>query len=246
MKSNVLITGASIAGPALAWWLTRAGATVTVVERAPEFRDAGQNVDVRGAGRTVAQRMGLEDRIRELTTGEEAIAFVDENNRVKAEFPADVFGSSNGLTAELEILRRSRTALYEHTREDAEYIFSDRIHALDDQGDGVEVTFERGWFPPVRSGHCRRGHRVIDAQVGLWRGGTASSARPLHGLLHDPARRERRGGRALVQCARRSQHLSAAGQQRHDTRGTDPPAEAGGFRTANCGAAEGHAEGALC
>ncbi len=145
MERKVLITGASIAGPALAWWLTRAGATVTIVERAPEFRDAGQNVDVRGAGRTVVQRMDLEDRIRKLTTGEEGIAFVDENNRVKAEFPADVFGSSNGLTAELEILRGDLARLlYGHTRQDAKYIFGDRIHALDDQGDGVEVTFERG------------------------------------------------------------------------------------------------------
>ncbi len=166
MKSNVLITGASIAGPALAWWLTRAGATVTVVERASELRDAGQNIDVRGAGRTVVQRMGLEDRIRELTTGEEAIAFVDKNNNIKAQFPADLFGSSNGLTAELEILRGDLARLlYEHTLDNAEYIFGDRIRALDDQGDEVEVTFERS--------HPRRFDLVIVAE------GIGSSTRKL-------------------------------------------------------------------
>lgn len=59
MAKRILITGASIAGPALAWWLHHFGMEVTVVERAPEFRDGGQNIDVRGAARTVLERMGL-------------------------------------------------------------------------------------------------------------------------------------------------------------------------------------------
>lgn len=61
---KVLVTGASIAGPALAYWLARYGMDVTVVEKAPEFRDGGQTIDVRGAGRTVVQRMGIEALIR--------------------------------------------------------------------------------------------------------------------------------------------------------------------------------------
>ena len=40
-KRSVLITGASIAGPALAFWLRRQGGEVVVVERAPELRDGG-------------------------------------------------------------------------------------------------------------------------------------------------------------------------------------------------------------
>jgi 2-polyprenyl-6-methoxyphenol hydroxylase-like FAD-dependent oxidoreductase len=59
VSRRVLITGASIAGNTTAWWLGRAGFAVTVVERAPAFRDGGQNVDVRGIGRTILREMGV-------------------------------------------------------------------------------------------------------------------------------------------------------------------------------------------
>ncbi|CAF1227936.1 unnamed protein product, partial [Adineta steineri] len=49
-KSNVLIAGAGIAGPILAFWLSRAGMRSVVVERAPELRTAGQTIDIRGVG----------------------------------------------------------------------------------------------------------------------------------------------------------------------------------------------------
>ncbi|HYO68371.1 MAG TPA: FAD-dependent monooxygenase [Archangium sp.] len=144
MKRHVLITGASIAGPALAWWLVRHGMAVTVVERAREFRDGGQNIDVRGAGRTVVQRMGLEKAIRERTTHEEAIAFVDERNHVRARIGAEQF-NGNGPVAELEILRGELARLLlEHSRDSVDYVFGDRIAALHDHGDKVEVRFEHG------------------------------------------------------------------------------------------------------
>ena len=67
---DILISGASIAGPTAAYWLARAGHRVTVVERADSLRTAGQNVDVRGSGRDVLRRMGLEDTVAGHTTGE--------------------------------------------------------------------------------------------------------------------------------------------------------------------------------
>ncbi|WP_287746006.1 NAD-binding protein [Methylobacterium sp.] len=57
MSRRILVSGASIAGNALALSLCRLGFEVTVVERAPAFRDGGQNVDVRGVGRTVLRRL---------------------------------------------------------------------------------------------------------------------------------------------------------------------------------------------
>jgi 2-polyprenyl-6-methoxyphenol hydroxylase-like FAD-dependent oxidoreductase len=65
-----LIAGASIAGPALAYWLDRYGWRTTVVERAPRLRTGGQNVDLKGAGLQVIGRMGLEDQVRAAYTGE--------------------------------------------------------------------------------------------------------------------------------------------------------------------------------
>ena len=61
---HVLISGAGIAGPALAHWLAAAGWTTTVVERFDALRDTGQNLDVRGAAREVVRRMGLDDAVR--------------------------------------------------------------------------------------------------------------------------------------------------------------------------------------
>jgi 2-polyprenyl-6-methoxyphenol hydroxylase-like FAD-dependent oxidoreductase len=140
---NILITGASVAGPTLAWWLHRFGFAVTVVERAPAFRDGGQNIDVRGAGRTVLERMGLSDVVKNHGTGEQGFAFVDENDAVVAEFDEADLGSS--FTAELEILRGDLARLlYEHSRAHVTYRFGDSIKAVAESETGVRVTFGHG------------------------------------------------------------------------------------------------------
>ncbi|MBK5374528.1 FAD-dependent monooxygenase [Pseudomonas sp. TH43] len=141
---KVLITGASIAGPALAYWLSRQGMDVTVVERAPAFRDGGQTIDVRGAGRVVVQRMGLEERIRANTTHEQGIAFVDQDNCTKAFIAVDAF-DGDGPIAELEILRGELAKLLiQHSQDRVRYRFGDSIATLQDDGEQVQVRFEQG------------------------------------------------------------------------------------------------------
>lgn len=146
---TVLIAGAGVAGPTLAYWLERHGWAPTVLERAPELRRGGQNVDVRGAGRVVAARMGLEEAVRAAGTGERGLAFVDARGAVQAEFPATTQDESghggDGPTAELEILRGDLAQiLYDHTRDRLPYRFGDRITGLDDDGRRVRVAFEHG------------------------------------------------------------------------------------------------------
>ncbi|GAA1957252.1 FAD-dependent monooxygenase [Amycolatopsis minnesotensis] len=144
MSRTVLVSGASIAGPALAYWLRRHGMTPTVVERAPEPRPGGQTVDLRGAGRTVIERMGLEPAARDRVTHEEGLRFVDARGRVRASFAADALGG-DGFVTELELLRGELAdLLYQHTRHDAEYVFGDEITALTDTGEGVDVRFRNG------------------------------------------------------------------------------------------------------
>lgn len=140
---TVLIAGASIAGPALAYWLRRYGWEPVVVERAPQLRDGGQNIDVRGAGREVARRMGVEDAIRAANTGELGTRFVGRDGAAIAEFPAGT-SDSDGATAELEILRGDLARLLVDRLDGVETVFGDRITALDDAGDHVTVTFEHG------------------------------------------------------------------------------------------------------
>ena len=141
---RVLISGASIAGPALAYWLNEFGIDTVVVERAEGIRPGGQTVDLRGAGRIVAQRMGIEDAVRAAFTGEDGVAFVDENNVTKAAFGVDAFGGE-GFVAELEILRGElANLLYQRTRDSSEYLFGDRITALTETAGAMHVGFERG------------------------------------------------------------------------------------------------------
>jgi 2-polyprenyl-6-methoxyphenol hydroxylase-like FAD-dependent oxidoreductase len=140
--TKVLISGASIAGPTLAFWLHRYGFDVTVVERSSSLRLGGQNIDVKGPAREVLQRMGLEEEVLAANTGEIGLQFVDSNNNVKAAFPKDSAGS---FTSEIEILRGDLAQiLFEHTQSDVNYLFGDFITELS-QGDGdVEVTFASG------------------------------------------------------------------------------------------------------
>ena len=84
---KILISGASIAGPTLAFWLNRFGFEVTIVERAESLRLGGQNVDIKGAAQKIAQWMGIEEEIRAADTGELGVLFVDENDVIKAALP---------------------------------------------------------------------------------------------------------------------------------------------------------------
>ncbi|MGN7161903.1 tryptophan-rich sensory protein [Sphingomonas sp. SAFR-052] len=144
MSRSVLITGASVAGNIVAWWLGRAGFDVTVVERASEFRDGGQNIDVRGPGREVLRRMGLERTALDQGTGEEGTAWVDADGKVDAQFLTSD-QDEDGPTAEMEILRGDLARLlYEPAKERATYRFGDHIATIDQAGDGVTVGFAGG------------------------------------------------------------------------------------------------------
>jgi len=104
-SSRVLVTGASVAGPAVAYWLAKIGYNVTVVELAPQLREGGQNIDVRASGREVLRLMGLEEAVLQRNTGEIGTRFVAEDGSVVAEYPVEDQDGTEGPTAELEILR---------------------------------------------------------------------------------------------------------------------------------------------
>lgn len=143
MPHRILVTGASVAGATAAWWLGRHGFDVEVVEKAPAFRDGGQNVDVRGAAREVLRRMGLEAAAQARTTGERGTDWVDAEDRPIARFAVDDIG--DGPTAELEILRGDIARLiYEPAAERAAFRFGDSIAALEQDAAGVDVRFESG------------------------------------------------------------------------------------------------------
>lgn len=134
---TVLISGASIAGPALALWLNRYGCSVTLVERAPAVRTGGQAVDFKGAThRTVLERMGILGDVLARQTGGTDQTIIDAEGRPQAVIPGEFTGG------EIEI-RRGDLAdiLHERTAADCEYLFGDTITSLTETPDGVDVTF---------------------------------------------------------------------------------------------------------
>lgn len=137
---NILVSGSSIAGPAAAYWLQRTGHTVTLIERSRQLRSAGQNVDVRGAGREVLRRMNLEDEVLARHTGEAGTRFVDDAGRTLWELPAGK-SDSDGATAEVEILRGELSEiLIDALPEDVTIRFGYRITTLTQDDGGVTVT----------------------------------------------------------------------------------------------------------
>lgn len=142
LKKSVLISGASIAGPTLGFWLAKYGFEVTVLERSASLRLGGQNLDVRGAGRAIARMMGIEKEILAANTGEIGLQFINKDNQVEAAFPRD---GANGFTSEAEILRGDLVnILYNHTKDDVSYIFGKHIKALNQDDSHVKVTYSDG------------------------------------------------------------------------------------------------------
>ena len=151
VNSDVLISGASVAGPTLAYWLRRHGFTPTVVERTPALRAGlgGHAVDLFGPAVDVAEWMGILPAVLDARTKTDRITFERPGKRrIEVDLGRLVAGISE---RHVEIMRGELASIvYEATRDDVEYVFGDSIRTLDTDDDGVEVTFEQG--PPRRFG----------------------------------------------------------------------------------------------
>ncbi|MBO0610089.1 FAD-dependent monooxygenase [Myceligenerans salitolerans] len=143
-RRKVLIAGASIAGPTLAYWLHRYGFAVTVVEKARAPRGGGYPIDVRGTAVDVVRRMGILPRLRAAHLDTGRFTFLDAHGgEIASLHPHAVAGSAGGQ--DLEIGRGDLTAaLYATVRDDVEFLFDDSIEALDQHGHVVDVTFRSG------------------------------------------------------------------------------------------------------
>ncbi|WP_422743304.1 FAD-dependent monooxygenase [Mycobacterium sp. WMMD1722] len=142
---HALISGAGIAGPAAAHQLAQRGWRTTVVERHPQRRDEGQNVDIRGAAREVVRRMGIDGDVRAANTGEIGTRFVRADGSAAASFPVGEPGGTDGPTAELEILRGELSRiLIDRTATDTDYLFDRRIADLADRGSHVTTVLDDG------------------------------------------------------------------------------------------------------
>ena len=144
---HVLISGAGIAGPTLAWYLAKAGIRSTVMEKAPKLLAQGQNIDIQGSAVFVVRKMGLLDQVREMNTKEQGTQFVDTNGKPYAQF---LIGNGNTAspTSEYEILRGDlATILYKATANNplVEYRFGTTVRkVISNDEAAVEVELDDG------------------------------------------------------------------------------------------------------
>ena len=82
-NKNILISGAGIAGPALAYWLRKYGFKPTVIELAPKLREGGYAIDFFGAGFDVAEKMGILSDLKSADLRIREVVFVDNENKRK-------------------------------------------------------------------------------------------------------------------------------------------------------------------
>ena len=141
--SSVLISGASIAGPALAFWLRRRGFDVTVVEKSHTLRGGGYPIDIRGTALDVVERMGLLPRLREVHVNTQRLTFLNADGSQVASIRPEAITRSDGRDLEV---RRGDLAeiLYDTVRDDVEFLFDNSVAALDEHAHGVDVTFKSG------------------------------------------------------------------------------------------------------
>jgi 2-polyprenyl-6-methoxyphenol hydroxylase-like FAD-dependent oxidoreductase len=141
---RVAISGAGVAGAALAHWLHRTGHTPTLIEKAPRFRTGGYMIDFWGVGYQVAKRMGIEDAVRAAGYEIQRLHSVGSRGEVKADVDVEVFRRMLG--DDFTSLPRGdlAAAIYSTIEGNVETIFGDSIAAVDEHNDGVGLTFDRG------------------------------------------------------------------------------------------------------
>lgn len=145
-RLKVLISGGGIAGTALAFWLSKIGHDVTVVEWFPSLRTTGLQLDLRGHGIEVIKRMGLEHAFRERGAPEQGLQIVNSAGKRKAFFPANRTGKGlQSFTTDWEIMRGDLCQLlYHHSKDRAKYVFGTSVESFENKDDGVEVKLTNG------------------------------------------------------------------------------------------------------
>ncbi|KAI1611320.1 FAD binding domain protein [Exophiala viscosa] len=149
---KVLICGGGIAGPALAFWLSKLpGYDITLVERFSCLRASGQQIDLRGHGIQAMKRMGLEQAYRSKSVNETGLQFVDSSGQRKAFFPANKTGTGlQSFTTNYEIMRGDLCRLlYDATKDRVRYLFGTTVESFEDDDRSIKVQFTDGskdWF----------------------------------------------------------------------------------------------------
>ncbi|KAK3712941.1 hypothetical protein LTR37_008826 [Vermiconidia calcicola] len=143
---NVLIVGASVAGPMAAYWFAKTGANVTVIERFPELRKGGQAIDIRTTGVTVMRKIpGMEESVRANRPPIDGLSFVGDDGRPFATMMPTGDPNAQSLVSEYEIYRGDLAeVLYNLTKDNerVKYVFGEQVASMEQRNDDEPVAVE--------------------------------------------------------------------------------------------------------
>lgn len=141
---KIAISGAGVAGPALAYWLKRTGHEPVLIEKAPAFRSGGYVIDFWGVGYDVAERMGLLPEILDAGYTFRELRLVDEAGRRRSGFKVDLMRRM--LNGRLTSLPRGdlAAAVYRAVADEVETLFGESISAIRQEDDTVHVDLASG------------------------------------------------------------------------------------------------------
>lgn len=143
---NILISGSGIAGSVFAFCLLRAypTASITIVERDPSLRLTGASVDIRSSAVDIIKWMGVEPTIRQQTTNEKGVQFVDGNGKPVATLEASGRSDIQSVTSEYEIFRGALAKIFiDPIIDRVTTIFNESVDHFEQLDDGVLVTFTK-------------------------------------------------------------------------------------------------------
>jgi 2-polyprenyl-6-methoxyphenol hydroxylase-like FAD-dependent oxidoreductase len=141
---SILISGCSIAGPTVAYWLRELGFVPTIVERSAGPRPGGQAIDVRGKALEVLERMGLLESARALRTTMKGVSVVDKDGNETWRSEEMTFSGGRFDANDLEILRDDLVAILVKAVDGVEILGGDSISSLKQGPDGIAIEFRNG------------------------------------------------------------------------------------------------------
>ncbi len=141
---KIAISGVGIGGPALAFWLRKAGHDVLLIEQSPKLRGGGYVVDFWGLGYDIVERMGILPRILQLGYRMKGMRYVNRNGGRTGGFSVEAFvRMTHDRFTEIQRADLS-AALFAVLDDGVETLFGDSIATIDDNGTRVRLTFEHG------------------------------------------------------------------------------------------------------
>jgi 2-polyprenyl-6-methoxyphenol hydroxylase-like FAD-dependent oxidoreductase len=151
---SILIAGAGIGGPTLAYWLAEHGFEPVLVEQAPALRTGGYMIDFWGVGFDVAERMGIAPALRDVGYDIARLVFIDARGRERSGMQARAMRRVLGDRFVSVVRGDLARAIFDAARSRAEVHFGDEVVEMRQHEGGVDVTF------------ARRGSRRFDLVVG--------------------------------------------------------------------------------